>query len=98
MTIMAGSSQLQTHRNKNKRDSDTRSSRSKSRNEIIHHQDTESESSGSPINEFSNMSTYRVPAKSRGNPQTNPTFIALHKSIFYFIPYHLKLYQFLKQF
>lgn len=66
MTIMAGSSQLQTHRNKNKRDSDARSNRSKSRNEIAHHPDTESESSGSPINEFSNMSTYRVPTKSRG--------------------------------
>lgn len=67
MTIMAGSSQLQTHRNiKNKRDGDVRSSRSKSRNEIAHHPDTESESSGSPVNDFSNMSTYRVPTKSRG--------------------------------
>lgn len=69
MTIMAGSSQLQTHRNaKNKRDNDVRSNRSKSRNEIAHQPDTESESSGSPINDFSNMSTYRVPTKSRGMP------------------------------
>lgn len=66
MTIMAGSSQLQSHRVKNKRDSDCRSSRSKSRSELMHHHDTESESSDSPINDFSNMSTYRVPTKSRG--------------------------------
>lgn len=66
---MAGSSQLQSHRPKGKRDVDmSRNNRSKSRNEIVtpHHPDTESDTSGSPINEFSNMSTYRVPAKSRG--------------------------------
>lgn len=71
MTIMAGSSQLQSHRIKGgKRDIDmSRNSRSKSRNEIAqpHHPDTESDTSGgSPVNEFSNMPTYRVPTKSRG--------------------------------
>lgn len=66
---MAGSSQLQSHRNKSKRDIDIgRNNRSKSRNEIAqpHQHDTESDTSGSPVNEFSNMSTYRVPTKSRG--------------------------------
>lgn len=66
MTIMAGSSQLQSHRNKSKRDIDMRSSRSKSRGELSHHHDTESDTSASPINEFSNMPTYRIPTKSRG--------------------------------
>lgn len=69
MTIMAGSSQLQSHRNKSKRDIDmSRNNRSKSRSEIAppHHHDTESDTSGSPVNEFSNMPTYRVPTKSRG--------------------------------
>lgn len=69
MTIMAGSSQLQSHRSKSKRDIDIgRNIRSKSRNEIAppHPHDTESESSGSPVNEFSNVPTYRVPTKSRG--------------------------------
>lgn len=69
MTIVASSSQLQSHRNKSKRDLDiNRSNRSKSRNEITksHHNDSESDTSGSPVNEFSNMSTYRVPTKSRG--------------------------------
>lgn len=66
MTIMAGSSQLQSHRNKNKRDIDMRTNRSKSRSELSHQHDTESDTSASPINEFSNMPTYRIPAKSRG--------------------------------
>lgn len=68
MTIMAGSSQLQSHRNKSKRDIDMgRNNRSKSRNEIAPPRDeTESDTSGSPVNEFSNMPTYRVPTKSRG--------------------------------
>lgn len=68
MTIVASSSQLQSHRNKNKREMDmNRSNRSKSRNEITKsHHDSESDTSGSPVNEFSNMSTYRVPTKSRG--------------------------------
>lgn len=66
MTIMAGSSQLQSHRSKNKRDVDMRTSRSKSRTELTHHHDTESDTSASPINEFSNMPTYRIPTKSRG--------------------------------
>lgn len=71
MTILASNSQLQSNRSKNKREMDINISRcikSKSRNEISksHHNDTESDTSVSPINEFSNMSTYRVPTKSRG--------------------------------
>lgn len=69
MTIMAGGSQLQAHRAKAKRDMEmSRNNRSKSRTEIqqVHRNDSESDTSGSPINEFSNMSTYRVPTKSRG--------------------------------
>lgn len=66
---MAGSSQLQGHRSKVKREVEIgRSNRSKSRNEIqnVQSNDSESDTSGSQIIEFSNMSTYRVPAKSRG--------------------------------
>lgn len=71
MTIMAGSSQLQSHRNKSKRDIDiSRGNRSKARNE--HHNDTESDTSGSPVNEFSNMPTYRVPTKSRAGKFISP--------------------------
>lgn len=69
MTILASNSQVQSNRNKSKRDMDiSRCIKSKSRNEITksHHNDTESDTSISPINEFSNMSTYRVPTKSRG--------------------------------
>lgn len=69
MTIVASCSQLQSHRNKNKREMDVnRCNRSKSRNEITksHHNDSESDTSCSPVNEFSNMSTYRVPTKTRG--------------------------------
>lgn len=83
MTIMAGSSQLQAHRNKSKREMDiSRNNRSKSRNEIqqSHHNDTESDTSGSPINEFSNMSTYRVPTKSRGGNKNKTKFILQIKS------------------
>lgn len=64
MTIIAGSSQLQAHRSKTKRELE-RTHRSKSRNET-HHNDSGSDTSGSPTNEFSKMSTYRVPTKSRG--------------------------------
>ncbi|XP_031617665.1 Down syndrome cell adhesion molecule-like protein Dscam2 isoform X3 [Contarinia nasturtii] len=72
MTILAGNSQLQlqSNRGKSKREMDmNRCIKSKSRNEITksHHNDTESDTSVSPINEFSNMSTYRVPTKSRGD-------------------------------
>ncbi|XP_055315179.1 cell adhesion molecule Dscam2 isoform X2 [Sitodiplosis mosellana] len=68
MTILAGNSQLQSNRNKSKRELE-KCTKSKSRNEITkaHHNDTESDTSVSPINEFSNMSTYRVPTKSRGD-------------------------------
>lgn len=69
MTILASNSQIQSSRSKSKRDMDiNRCIKSKSRNEITksHHNDTESDTSISPINEFSNMSTYRVPTKSRG--------------------------------
>lgn len=87
MTIMAGSSQLQAHRNKSKREMDiSRNNRSKSRNEIqqSHHNDTESDTSGSPINEFSNMSTYRVPTKSRGgNNKKNNIFYKLNHKLYF---------------
>lgn len=69
MTILAGNSQIPTNRSKSKREMDiNRCIKSKSRSEITksHHNDTESDTSISPINEFSNMSTYRVPTKSRG--------------------------------
>lgn len=57
---MAGSSQLQSHRSTKKREIDLgRGNRSKQCN------DSESDTSGSPINEFSNGPTYRVPTKSR---------------------------------
>lgn len=71
MTILASNSQVQSNRNKSKRDVDiNRCIKSKSRTEIkSHHNDTESDTSISPINEFSNMSTYRVPTKSRGGKQ-----------------------------
>lgn len=69
MTILAS---------KNKRETDiSRCIKSKSRNEISksHHNDTESDTSVSPINEFSNMSTYRVPTKSRGGKRKSMLFV-----------------------
>lgn len=79
MTIMAGSSQLQSHRAiKHHRDSSEPKvgNRSSSRNEISHRNgggggESESDTSGSPINDFSNAPTYRIPAKSsRGKYKT----------------------------
>lgn len=73
MTILASNSQIQSNRSKSKREMDiNRCIKSKSRNEITksHHNDTESDTSVSPINEFSNMSTYRVPTKSRGGKES----------------------------
>lgn len=68
---MAGSSQIQSHRNMHHRgnSNDQKSNnRSSSRNDTIHHVESESDTSGSPTNEFSNAPTYRVPTKSsRGN-------------------------------
>lgn len=67
MTIMAGSSQLQSHR-KPIRSESRSGNRNPSRHEIAHHDESESDTSASPINEFSNTPTYRVPTKSsRGN-------------------------------
>lgn len=68
MTIMAGSSQLQSHRSKPTRSESRSGNRNSSRHEITHHDESESDTSASPINEFSNTPTYRVPTKSsRGN-------------------------------
>lgn len=68
MTIMAGSSQLQSHRGKAIRSDSRAGNRNSSRHEIAHHDESESDTSASPINEFSNTPTYRVPTKSsRGN-------------------------------
>lgn len=68
MTIMAGSSQLQSHRNKPMRSESRSGNRNVTRHEISHHDESESDTSASPINEFSNTPTYRVPTKSsRGN-------------------------------
>lgn len=65
MTIMAGSSQLQSHRNKHHRSNEVKGcNRSSSRNEISQQGESESDTSASPINEFSNTPTYRVPTKS----------------------------------
>lgn len=66
MTLAAGTSQLQSHRNKSNRNAanDSRlTSRSTSRNEKTQN-GSESDTSGSPTNEFSNTPTYRIPTKS----------------------------------
>lgn len=70
---MAGSSQLQSHRSKHHRNgnNDGKScNRSSSRNEISQQGESESDTSASPINEFSNTPTYRVPTKSSRGMQT----------------------------
>lgn len=71
MTVVAGSSQLPSHKKKNSRDNNYDSrlvSRNKSKPNIHnnHVNDSESDSSASPINEFTNAPTYRIPVKSRG--------------------------------
>lgn len=67
MTLAAGTSQLQTHRAKANRiiGNDTRlaTTRSTSRNEKAQN-GSESDTSGSPTDEFSNTPTYRIPTKS----------------------------------
>lgn len=69
MTVVAGSSQIQPHRIKGNRESGSHDSRlinrSKSRSKE-NRDESESDTSVSPINEFSNAPTYRVPVKSRG--------------------------------
>ncbi|XP_055715988.1 cell adhesion molecule Dscam2 isoform X2 [Phlebotomus papatasi] len=68
MTVVAGSSQIQPHRIKGNRESGSHDSRlinrSKSRSKE-NRDESESDTSVSPINEFSNAPTYRVPVKSR---------------------------------
>lgn len=66
MTLAAGTSQLQSHRNKANRNvgNDSRlTSRSSSHNEKPQN-GSESDTSCSPTNEFSNTPTYRIPTKS----------------------------------
>lgn len=74
MTVVAGSSQLQSHKLKGIRDNsyDTRLvNRNKSKSVHAQH-DSESDTSGSPTNEFSNAPTYRIPIKSsRGRVMMN---------------------------
>lgn len=83
MTMAAGTSQIQPHRNKTSRSGGGGSggvsessrmmavNRSSHRNEIVH-PESESDTSVSPTNEFSNTPTYRIPAKpSRGNFSLN---------------------------
>lgn len=64
--ILTGSSQM--YRSKTKSDVEiVRGNKSKTRNETktVQSNESESDTSGSQINDFSNMSTYRMPVKAR---------------------------------